>query len=804
MMNNQLETITKSKELNRFRKLKTKLKFLEADIKFLKDCRNRRIFPDFIKVYTSVDNSRTRQATLIFKKTWLDLEIRHHYARNESINKELYSLNLRILNNLSNIQFEIWIQFKQETDEIVSHKFSMKRRNQNKKLQRILDRDKTNNTNDQPLQSDPEFIDDFFVNESSQVFSETEEKLLNKGLNFIPKPSRPPTLNIVADIESAIKKVPFQERDEIRQECSKVLKAEIKNEKSIDDHRRTIKNLKEKDVYYLKADKSNSIVAIDVSDYNQRMIDLITEGPYDEINNNPLNRMTNSVKSTLNFIKSKFKTTFDAKFTVSNPKIPRLYGLPKTHKPGNKMRPIVSNNDAPTEKIAKWINERFEELPTPIGLYVNNTLEALDHLKDMSIAEDECLVSFDVTALFPNVPIDLTLTLLKRWLKLHITENNTINAYVELAKLCMQENFFQFNGHFYKQNFGTSMGNALSPFMANLFMADLETRLSKLKIFPRVWLRYVDDIFCIAKRNTIDRLLVIMNRRHATIKFTHEIEEDGALCFLDTKIKRKLDGSLEFEIFRKPTSTTRYITSDSQHSSQHKAAAFNSMLNRICTYPISDDHRAEEIETIKKIAKVNGYGEKFIDQMYQHHLKKKQLRELTTLTPVSDEQTIKRVAVPFHPPITNKLQGVFKKHQIKMVHSTRGKLGELLGNPKDQVETLQKSGIYKIDCLGCSASYIGQSRRSITTRFNDHHRNIRKNHPELSSVADHVISHMNEPRSKHDINLDNFTLLKEVRRPDHLDAFESYYILKAKKEGQVLLNNDDGNVNSTLLLNLAL
>jgi bifunctional DNase/RNase len=77
-------------------------------------------------------------------------------------------------------------------------------------------------------------------------------------------------------------------------------------------------------VSYLKADKSNSIVAIDVADYNKKMIDLITEGSYDEINNNLLNRMTNSVKST--FIKSKFKTTFDAKFIVSNPKIPRLYG----------------------------------------------------------------------------------------------------------------------------------------------------------------------------------------------------------------------------------------------------------------------------------------------------------------------------------------------------------------------------------------------------------------------------------------------------------------------------------------------
>jgi hypothetical protein len=49
-----------------------------------------------------------------------------------------------------------------------------------------------------------------------------------------------------------------------------------------------------------------------------------------------------------------------------------------------------------------------------------------------------------------------------------------------------------------------------------------------------------------------------------------------------------------------------------------------------------------------------------------------------------------------------------------------------------------------------------------------------------------------------------YELEQEVRRPDHQDAFESYYILKAKKEGKMLLNNDDGNVNLTMLLNLAL
>jgi hypothetical protein len=121
------------------------------------------------------------------------------------------------------------------------------------------------------------------------------------------------------------------------------------------------------------------------------------------------------------------------------------------------------------------------------------------------------MVSFDVTALFPNVPTEDTLSLLKKWLKQHITNMDSVNSYVELTKMFMQDNSFQFNGHYYRQTFDTSMRNAFSPFLAKIFMADLETRLSKLNIFPKVWIRYVDDIFCVMKKNTIDRMLVIMN-----------------------------------------------------------------------------------------------------------------------------------------------------------------------------------------------------------------------------------------------------------------------------------------------------
>jgi hypothetical protein len=96
------------------------------------------------------------------------------------------------------------------------------------------------------------------------------------------------------------------------------------------------------------------------------------------------------------------------------------------------------------------------------------------------------MVSFDVTALFPNVPIEDAISLLKKWLKQNITDMKLVNSYVELAKMCMQDNYFQFNGQFYRQTFGTSMGNALSPLLANIFMADFESKLSKLKILPKI------------------------------------------------------------------------------------------------------------------------------------------------------------------------------------------------------------------------------------------------------------------------------------------------------------------------------
>jgi hypothetical protein len=58
------------------------------------------------------------------------------------------------------------------------------------------------------------------------------------------------------------------------------------------------------------------------------------------------------------------------------------------------------------------------------------------------------------------------------------------------------------------------MGNAFSPLIANLFMGFFEKNLKRRKIFPKTWVRYVDDVFAIVHKDKIDDLLAFWNCPH--------------------------------------------------------------------------------------------------------------------------------------------------------------------------------------------------------------------------------------------------------------------------------------------------
>jgi hypothetical protein len=81
-----------------------------------------------------------------------------------------------------------------------------------------------------------------------------------------------------------------------------------------------------------------------------------------------------------------------------------------------------------------------------LSVLLHNNLRRLQQQLNLTCLlqykEDESMVSFEFTALFPNVPIAANILLLKKWLKQHVIIIKTVNSYVELVKLCMNDNYF--------------------------------------------------------------------------------------------------------------------------------------------------------------------------------------------------------------------------------------------------------------------------------------------------------------------------------------------------------------------------
>ena len=83
---------------------------------------------------------------------------------------------------------------------------------------------------------------------------------------------------------------------------------------------------------------------------------------------------------------------------------------------------------------------------------------------------------------------------------------------------------------------------------------------------PRMWIKYVDDIFVIQKEDHKKNFLEQINSVDPAIRFTVEDnKEDGTLPSLDTSVKPEADARLSIIVYRKPTHTDQYLQRDSHH-----------------------------------------------------------------------------------------------------------------------------------------------------------------------------------------------------------------------------------------------
>ena len=136
------------------------------------------------------------------------------------------------------------------------------------------------------------------------------------------------------------------------------------------------------------------------------------------------------------------------------------------------------------------------------------------------------------------------------------------------------------------------MGSPVSVVLAELTMQNIESQMQNYMFNGNqiiLWKRYVDDCLAIMKSSDIDLFLQHINSINNNIQFTVEKEQESQLPFLDVNIIRQSNGYMKFKVYRKPTSTDRYLDYNSFNPTSHKISTATALQRRaytICSDPI--------------------------------------------------------------------------------------------------------------------------------------------------------------------------------------------------------------------------
>ena len=282
---------------------------------------------------------------------------------------------------------------------------------------------------------------------------------------------------------------------------------------------------------------------------------------YEELKRDPTPALQRKLNSKILTLKKTdaIDTQRYYRLLCSVPQPPKLCGLPKLHKPGVPMRPIVSFCGFPTYQLSRYLTTILQPLTDKSRRKLQSTENFIDAIKTVQIPDDYKLVSFDVKSLFTSFPLQLVLqctetAIQQSTVKLPLPTEDIM----DLLNLCLTSTYFQYNGKHYKQLHGTAMGSPVSVVVAEVVMQHVEERaLATCRQTIPLWLRYVDDTFTAVHNDEIDDFHDHLNEQNADIQFTKVIEENGKLAFLDCLVSRD-NNELHTTVYRKPTHTDKH------------------------------------------------------------------------------------------------------------------------------------------------------------------------------------------------------------------------------------------------------
>ena len=499
---------------------------------------------------------------------------------------------------------------------------------------------------------DGKFVSKNVVNLSKRDLNTAEISLLSKGLKFIPTTNTINIAKIKENLEAFGRKLrlkwhfrnqtnfspidPFVEKSKFNPKNDSMIEVylsclEDKIVKMAENFKPTYNNLTREEkaalnalkndtsIVIKEADKGSAVVVWDRGDYIKEANSQLQDKDVYEETSFEDNFLSDRIFQVLQ--KMKLKEEVNDKnidyFMINNPRLARFYLLPKIHKrlknvPG---RPVVSHVGFHTERISAFIDHHLQPLAQNVKSYIKDTNDFLCKLgKIDKLPDDAILVTVDVVGLYPSIPHDEGLAAMRAALDKRGKKDVSTDSLCELAEIVLKNNIFEFDEKTYRQLRGTAIGTKMAPPYAILFLAQLEEEfLKNCRFKPKVWFRYIDDIFMVWTHGEekLKEFLENLNNFHKTIKFTAEFSKEE-INFLDVKVSLK-NGVFSTDLYVKPTDTHQFLHPSSCHPFHcKKAIPFSQALrlNRICSEDEDFENRCEDLYGWLK---ERGYKHQLID-----------------------------------------------------------------------------------------------------------------------------------------------------------------------------------------------
>ena len=358
---------------------------------------------------------------------------------------------------------------------------------------------------------------------------------------------------------------------------------------------------------------------------------------------------------------------------------------------------------------------------------LSSSVDFINRLSCINLPSNYSMVSFDVVSLFTCIPLEEVIELACRY----VYGDNSVSKpkydvrhFRKLLQFATSGEFL-YRDKLYRQVDGVSMGSPIAPTLANLFLAKLESDWLKAEGAPNIYLRYVDDIFCIfdSTKNSHQGFLDYLNRQHSNLKFTCEVGP-RSLPFLDVNVQTNNANSVFFSVFRKDTYTGLLLNARAFCPLSWKKALIVCFLKRAITLCSNWTLFHDEVSNLRSIFRRNGYTCEIFDRVLKSFLVKYVSNSHST--DISREPDTYTLVLPYTGECSDQFRFRFirfiKRHNLNcLLTFTPSKVSNYFSLKSSVPDILKSCLVYKYVCpVEPGHVYIGKTKRHFSTRIREH------------------------------------------------------------------------------------